>query len=522
MAGQGIPVKKPTGRAVSQRTAVRSQKSRAGKAAARQPVAKQTATPQAVGRKAIGKRPAKAAGKSLARKTTRKKSERVDLPPGVFPHGAVRRHEIKGDHIRRVGIIFAGGPAPGANAVISAAAISFLDTGREVIGFQDGYRYLEHYHPVTHRLQLGEHYRIFAINEVTGVRNSQGILIGTSRANPGAAIRSAADLDDPVRTEKLRNVYAALVDLGIDALISIGGDDTLKTANFLHAYQKHLPKDAKHIQVVHLPKTIDNDYKGIDFTFGYFTAVDFLAKEIKNLRADAEACNRYFIAQAMGRKAGWLSYGVGIAGEANMIFSVEDIEEDLLFDEIVLDGNGKRHMEKRLRIEGIVNKIVDLMIWREEKEGKTFGTIVLAEGLAELLPEKLISNIDKDEHGHISIGKIDLGYILAQMVEKEYGRRTGRRRKVTGLQIGYEARCAPPHAFDVMLGSQLGIGGYRALVEENLDGHMVSVSGQLDLRYVPFRDLVNPKTLKTEVRYIRPGSDFHRLARFLESKAEGH
>jgi 6-phosphofructokinase 1 len=148
------------------------------------------------------------------------------------------------------------------------------------------------------------------------------------------------------------------------------------------------------------------------------------------------------------------------------------------------------------------------------------GTVVLAEGLAELLPEKYIGDIDKDEHGHISIGKIDMGYILAQMVEKEYTRRTGRKRKVTGLQIGYEARCAPPHAFDVMLGSQLGIGAYRALVEENLSGFMVSASGQLDLHYVPFHNLVNPKTLKTEVRYLRPGSDFHRLARFLESRAE--
>jgi 6-phosphofructokinase 1 len=438
----------------------------------------------------------------------------------VFPQRGQKEPEIRGDHIRRVGIVFAGGPAPGANAVISSAAISFLDTGREVLGFRDGYRHLERYHPVSYRLQLGEHYRLFAASDVTGMRNTQGILIGTSRANPGSAIRSPRDLVDPVRTKNLHNVYAALVDLGIDALISIGGDDTLKTANFLFEYQRRLPKDAKRIQIVHLPKTIDNDYEGIDFTFGYFTAVDFLAKEVKNLRADAEASNRYFIAQAMGRKAGWLSYGVGIAGEANMIFSVEDIREEMLFDDMVVDGNGKRHREKRLRMEAIVEKITDLMIWREEHDGKKFGTVVLAEGLAELLPEKFIRNIDKDEHGHISIGKIDLGYILAEMVEAEYTRRTGRKRKVTGLQIGYEARCAVPHAFDVMLGSQLGIGAYRALVEENLDGHMVSVSGQLDLRYVPFATLINPKTLKTEVRYLRPGSDFHRLARFLESKTE--
>ena len=133
---------------------------------------------------------------------------------------------------------------------------------------------------------------------------------------------------------------------------------------------------------------------------------------------------------------------------------------------------------------------------------------------------KYIQGIDKDEHGHISIGKIDLGYMMAQMAEREFKARTGRTRKVTGLQIGYEARCAPAHAYDVMLGSQLGIGAYRALVEERLDGHMVSVEKQLDLRYVPFRELVDPKTLKTTVRFIRIGSDFHKLARFLESKTE--
>jgi len=77
-----------------------------------------------------------------------------------------------------------------------------------------------------------------------------------------------------------------------------------------------------------------------------------------------------------------------------------------------------------------------------------------------------------------------------------------------------------PHAFDVMLGSQLGIGAYRALVEENHDGAMVSVSGQLDLEYVPFSELVNPETLRTDVRFIRAGSDFHRLARFLETRGE--
>ena len=202
-----------------------------------------------------------------------------------------------GDHIRRVGIVFSGGPAPAANAVISAAAVSFLDDGRQVVGFLDGYKALQEYHPVTSRLQLHEHFHQFSSKDVTGYRNTQGIVLRTSRANPGRGITCPADLDDRSKTKGLRNVYSALHDMKIDALISIGGDDTLKTANLLYEYQKRLPREARKIQVVHLPKTIDNDYEGIDFTFGYFTAVDFLAKEIKNLRADAEAGSAYYIVE---------------------------------------------------------------------------------------------------------------------------------------------------------------------------------------------------------------------------------
>jgi 6-phosphofructokinase 1 len=106
--------------------------------------------------------------------------------------------------------------------------------------------------------------------------------------------------------------------------------------------------------------------------------------------------------------------------------------------------------------------------------------------------------------------------MFSKLIADEYHNQTGKKRKITGLQLGYEARCAKPHAFDVMLGSQLGVGAYRALVEEKLDGVMVSVSGQLDLNYVPFEKLIDPDTLVTMVRFVDPDSDFHRLARFLE------
>jgi 6-phosphofructokinase 1 len=263
--------------------------------------------------------------------------------------------------------------------------------------------------------------------------------------------------------------------------------------------------------LVHLPKTIDNDYRGIDFTFGFFTAVDVMAKEVQNLRADAIATGSYFIVETMGRKAGWLSYGVAIAGEANLVLGVEDVDESLS----LLEGG-----ERKLDIHKLVDRIVELIQTRERRHDKHYGTIVLAEGLAELLPDSFLKSLPRDDHGHISLGRIDLGKIVAKRVSERYEALTGGKKKVSGVQLGYESRCAPPHAFDVMLGSQLGIGAYRALVERGLDGHMVSVSGQLDLHYVPFSELVNPETLKTEVRLIEKGSDFHQLARFLETRTD--
>jgi len=411
---------------------------------------------------------------------------------------------------RRVGIVFSGGPAPGANAVIAAAATSFIEDGHEVVGFFHGYSNLQEYHAVTHRLLPDEHYRIFEEKDLRGLRNERGIIIGTARTNPGRDIEGPEDLEDPAKTEPLTRVYQALVDLEIDALVSIGGDDTLKTANLLYEYQLRLPEGTPRVQVIHLPKTIDNDYRGIDFTFGFFTAVDVMAKELQNLRADAMATSSYFIVETMGRKAGWLSYGVAIAGEAHLVVGVEDVEGDLCGEE-----NGRSCLD----LDALVDRIVDLMLTREQRS-KHYGTVVLAEGLAELLPKAFIESLPRDDHGHISLARIDLGKLVADHVARCYEARTGRKKKLGSVQLGYESRCAPPHAFDVMLGSQLGIGAYRALVEEGLDGHMVSVSGQLHLHYVPFAELVNPQTLRTEVRFIDTGSDFHRLARFLETRVD--
>jgi 6-phosphofructokinase 1 len=420
-------------------------------------------------------------------------------------------------NIRRVAILFAGGPAPAANAVISTAAVSFLRNDIEVIGVLHGYSHLVEF-SLEHPLVEGRDYVKIDHKLLRRTRNSQGILIGTARTNPGKNVSSPDHLRDEERTAPLKTVHAALVSLGVDALISIGGDDTLKTANKFKLFQEHLPAGAPRLPVVHLPKTIDNDYMGIDFTFGFFTAVEFLAGEIRNLLADAEANRSYYLTEAMGRSAGWLAYGTAIAGEASLVISVEDIIGRYRGEEQAPNPDtGAIESRPVMVVDEVIRRIVATIRAREDQEGKEFGVIVIAEGLAEYLPMEFLEGIPRDEHGHISISQVNLNRKFAKLIAAEYKKQTGKSRKVTGLQLGYEARCARPLAYDVMLGSQLGVGAYRALVEEKRDGVMVSVFGQLELKYVPFEELVDPSTLVTKVRHIETTSDFHRLARFLET-----
>ena len=271
-----------------------------------------------------------------------------------------------------------------------------------------------------------------------------------------------------------------------------------------------------------MPKTIDNDYLGIDFTFGYFTAVETLAGEIRNLLADAEATKSYFLAETMGRTAGWLAYGAAIAGEASLVISVEDILGDFRKDEEVdrpgdgRDEHATRH-GRATRSSGTSSRPCAPASGRARSSASSCSP--------RASPSTCRRNTSTASRatstGTSPSRRSTWAHMFAKLVAEEYKRQTGQTRKVTGLQLGYEARCALPHAFDVMLGSQLGVGAYRALVEEGLNGVMVSVSGQLDLHYVPFEKLVDPETLVTVVRYIEPESDFHRLARFLETEADG-
>jgi 6-phosphofructokinase 1 len=398
--------------------------------------------------------------------------------------------------IRRVGIVFSGGPAPAANAVISACTLSFLDAGIEVVGILDGFAHIGALEPGEHLVE-GEHFVRLDVSDVSGIRNRKSVVLRTSHADPSRGIEGEADLLDPAKNAAVISILAAADELDLDGLVTVGGDETLRSANHLFRYQQLVP-GTRPLAVVHLPKTIDNDYNGIDWTFGFVSAADFAAREIRNISADAQSTGAWYVLELMGRQAGWLTYAAGIAGEATLMLSVEDVDGE--FDP---DAFGA--------------KVAGLMLEREAA-GKRYGIVCVAEGLAALLAG---DETAVDGSGYSTLGAAHVGDLVAHAVERAYEREAGKPVRVRSKQIGYEARCAEPVAFDILLGSQLGVGAFRALAELGRSGHMVSVRDQFELVYLPFADLVDPVTLRTRIRLIARDSDFYRLARALEYHGDG-
>ncbi len=385
----------------------------------------------------------------------------------------------------KVGILFSGGPAPSANAVISSVALNCLDKNVPVIGIMRGYEFLQDFNKNNPKIRKEIHYTNITY-EVTKARNRSGIFLRTSRANPGRDIRTREDLQDPEKNGRLRNILDALEFLEIGALISIGGDDTLKTANYL--WLMGLP-------VIHIPKTIDNDYYGIAWTFGYWTAVDVAQKILLNLIADAQATDSFYIVELMGRKSGWITYASGIASEAILMISAEDITGTTL------------------NLNDLVDKIADVVISREN-DLKPYGVIAISEGLVDKLPDDLKPTVT-DRHGNVRFSEAKISSILAQGVKARYREKTGLEVKITPKQVGYEIRSAHPTAFDVVMGCMLGFGAARYYVENNF-GVMVSVTDNFDLKSVPFTELIDNDTLLTKLRDVPRGSDFYNLKNQLQ------
>lgn len=399
----------------------------------------------------------------------------------------------------KVAMLHSGGPAPGGNRVLSGAAKQFLDRGISVIGFKNGYEYLQDLppqdlRPVEHFIEIDKWVASEAID-------TNCIILLTSRANPGKEIKSPGDLDDPKKTEQLDRILDTLKYLKVGALISIGGDDTLKTANYLYELsRRRIQKNPEFLfqsAIIHVPKTIDNDYYGIPWTFGYFTAAEAAGRIVRGLYDDAKATNCYHVVELMGRKAGWYTAAASIFARGTKAIIPEDFEG-----------------EKSFNLDRLADELIHIVLKREQ-DGRGYGIFCVAEGLADLMAEEEKSKMDKDRFGNLRLGEAKIGEHLAKELEKLYKKKTGMKKSFKPQIAGYETRQNPPSLYDALLTSQLGVGAYR-LIEQGRFGEMVTVRDNLEIDGIPFANLIDPQTLKVKNRNIDLHGDFYKLLRSLE------
>jgi 6-phosphofructokinase 1 len=398
-----------------------------------------------------------------------------------------------------VAILHSGGPAPGGNRVLSGAAKQFLDRGIPVIGFFNGFEFIQNTPP--EELELNKHYIEITRGVQSMALDMNSFVLRTARANPGKEIKKPKDLNDPEKTKNLVHILDVFEYMKIGALISIGGDDSLKTVNYLYEISLRRLHDNPDLvfqsAVIHVPKTIDNDYYGIPWTFGYFTAAESAGRVVRGMYDDAKATNCYHVAELMGRKAGWYTAAASIFARATRAIIPEDFEEEATFN-----------------LQALAEHLMDIVINREA-DGKEYGIFCIAEGLADKLPEDEKKEMEKDRHGNPRLAQAKIGEHLAKIMEVLYRERTGKEKSFKPQLVGYETRQNPASLYDALLTSQLGVGAFR-LLEQGRFGEMVTVRDNLEIDGITFGKLVNPKTLKVRNRNIDLQGDFYRLLRSLE------
>ena len=381
---------------------------------------------------------------------------------------------------RRLGILVGGGPAPGINCVISAATIEAINSGWEVVGIENGF----------HDLMRGslERCRPLVIEDVSRIHAMGGSILYTSRANP---------TKDP---EDLQRTLDSIRELKLDAILSIGGDDTGFSASVVAEAAKGA------IRVAHVPKTIDNDLPlpiGMP-TFGFQTARHYGAELVTNLMTDAMTTRRWFFVVAMGRQAGHLALGIGKSSGATISIIPEDFPED-----------------EPIGMDHIVD-ILEAAMFKRIASGRPFGVAVLAEGLSLRFPaadvDVAMPDAERDEHGHVRLAEVHLHRVLCDLVKARFVER-GQKVTIVAKNIGYELRSARPIPFDIDYTRDLGYGAVdylRGLLDGTNDsdevGAMVTIQdGELaPLRFGTFTD---PKTGRPRVRIVNVKSESYRVAR---------
>jgi ATP-dependent phosphofructokinase / diphosphate-dependent phosphofructokinase len=367
----------------------------------------------------------------------------------------------------KLGVLVGGGPAPGINAVISAATVKAINEGFDVIGIQDGFKWLVRRQPRT---------RPLGIDDVSRIHFRGGSALGTARENP-------------TKSEDAMNaVVESLHELGVTHLVTIGGDDTALSSSTVAARSD--------IRTVHVPKTIDNDLPLPAHvpTFGFQTARHVGVELVRNLMEDARSTRRWYIVVAMGRQAGHLALGIGKAAGATLTLIREEFPHDTVSFAHICD-------------------IVEGAIIKRRAMGRQYGVAILAEGLIEKLDPKdmdELMDVEKDDHGHIRFAEIDLARKVKVELEGRF-RQRGLRVQISNKNIGYEVRCCDPIPFDMAYCRELGNAAIRFLLDGG-NGAMVSVqNGQL----VPllFADIRDPNTGRTRVRNVDVTSESYRVAR---------
>ena len=377
----------------------------------------------------------------------------------------------------RLGILVGGGPAPGINSAISAATIEAINSGLEVVGIYDGYRWLME--------GRTEGVRPLAIADVSFIHSRGGSILRTSRSNPTGS------------AEKLQRIVHALQELGVAYLITIGGDDTAFAA-------REVAKAAGGaFRVAHIPKTIDNDLPlpGGMPTFGFETARHLGTELVLNLMEDARTTNRWVIVVVMGRKAGHLALGIGKAAGAT--FTI--IPEEFPMEQIRL---------------GDVCSIIEGGMLKRRVMGRQHGLAIVAEGIGEKLDtEELVGitgGVGYDAYGNLRLGDIPLATVIKREVQQRFAQR-GEQLSIADVTLGYELRCARPIPFDIDYTRTLGHGAIRFLLSEPVDerlryGGLVCLdAGRLHV--LPFDDIRDPATGRTRTRLVDVNSEYYEVAR---------
>ena len=341
--------------------------------------------------------------------------------------------------MRRIALLTGGGDCPGINAVIRAVTKkAILEYGMEVIGIEDGY------HGVIHN-----RYRKLEFDDVSGILTLGGTILGTSKtANPYRyAVKKGKKLDfkdmSATAVENVKN-------LDIDCLVCIGGDGTLTIAH-------HLFKDG--ILIVGVPKTIDNDLRGTDITFGFDSAVYIATWGIDRIHSTAQSHHRVMIVEVMGHNAGWIALHSGIAGGGDII----------LMPEIPYDA-----------------EIISEKVRERSRKGKRFSIVVVAEGAKPKGGDIVIQRIVKESSDPIRLGGI--GFVLGEQIEKMTGIET------RTVVMGHLQRGGTPTPFDRVLATRLGSKAVDMVASKKC-GYMVGVKGD-SLAEVPLEEVAKgPRTV---------------------------